>query len=122
MKQASMEYKLGREDTLPTDTYSVAVYKNFIQNKLLDDAPDIHKNWGWNRENVIYNYSGSDIEGYIDHLFLLTIQRVATTKEREVLLETIDKVTDKKDIAFIVFSYIVRLSEFYRLESIGGAE
>ena len=117
-----MEYKLGREDTLPTDTYSVAVYKNFIQNKLLDDAPDIHKNWGWNRENVIYNYSGSDIEGYIDHLFLLTIQRVATTKEREVLLETIDKVTDKKDIAFIVFSYIVRLSEFYRLESIGGAE
>lgn len=124
MKQAAMQYKLGREDTVPMDTYSVASYKSFIRGKMLDDAPDINNDWGWNRDNVIYNYQGSitNISGYIDHLFAITIQRQPTAEEKQVLLETIDTITNQRDIAFIVFSYIVRLSEFYRMDTIGGGE
>ena len=124
MHQASMIYKLGRTDTIPKDTYSVTIYKNFIRSYILDPIRG-EGQWGWQPKVVIEDGFGKepkeDLDGYIEYLFRYILSRKPLDKEIEVIKKVIKetRTSDRLNITNIIFSYIIKLSEFYRFDKVG---
>lgn len=120
MGQSSMEYKLGRPSSIPKDTYSVIRYKNFIQDIMLDPIRR-EGDFGWNPYVVIGGFNkdiSSNLDEYIEYLFLYMVSRKPLDKERELLKNIIGNSTNRLNITNIILAYISRLSEFYRFDAI----
>ena len=124
MHQASMHYKLGRTDTIPSDTYSTTIYKNFIRSYMLDPVRG-EGQWGWNPKVVIEDGFGKEpkdnLSEYIDYIFKNMLNRKPLDREKELLTRIIgENTSDRLNITNIIFAYIVKLNEFYRFDSIKG--
>jgi hypothetical protein len=120
MGQASMTYKLGRVNKIPTDTFSVANYKNFIQSELLDPRRGDSET-GWNRAVVVDSFGKdikSNLDEYINYLFLNFVNRSAKDEEKNLLKEIIANRSNQLYITNIILAYISKLSEFYRVDPI----
>ena len=120
MGQASMSYKLGRVNKIPTDTFSVANYKIFIQGVLLDPRRKDSET-GWNPEVVVNSFNKdikSNLDEYIKYIFLNFINRDPKAEELELLKEIIANKSDNLKVTNIILAYLSKLSEFYRVDSI----
>ncbi len=144
MNQAPMKYKLGKYTEVPLDTQSFITYHKFIrENVLIRNANE----WsgGWIPEDLIKDELFEGISSYeyqrildtlIDHLFLSTIARRASTEEKNLfrghmlkddgtysrdfeLFKADDNPLEERIWASIVImDYISRLSQTYRFEKV----
>lgn len=96
MHQASMKYKLGKQDQIPLDTLSFATYHKFIRERVMlkKSNPDkindysAYDRMGWD-ENFIANTQfefqennvTSSLESLVQYLFKVTISRSPSTEE-----------------------------------------
>ena len=133
MHQSPLNYKLGRDNIVPTDTLSFAYYYDFIRRYLMNDAKnDEYNDWdgGWRFEFIAPTIAGTDtINGLIDYIFETILARHATQEELDTIHnyavnEARGKYTDinsnnhRLGIAQITMEYLSRLSELYRFEKI----
>ncbi|MEA3419064.1 MAG: hypothetical protein U9Q90_06650 [Campylobacterota bacterium] len=144
MNQASMKYKLGKYTEVPLDTQSFITYHKFIREKVLIRDKN---EWsgGWVPEVLIKDELFEGISSYeyqqildtlIDHLFLSTIARTASSEEKNLfrkhmlqddgtysryfeLFNTDDNPLSGRIRASItIMDYISRLSQTYRFEKV----
>jgi hypothetical protein len=96
MHQASMKYKLGKNNRVPLDTLSFAYYHQYIREQVFvrRSNPDSYDNYSaWNRQGWSVNftmfdkfiYNENDIVGsldnFINYIFNAIISRDATASE-----------------------------------------
>ena len=133
MHQSPLNYKLGRDNIVPTDTLSFAYYYDFIRRYMMNDSKnDDYNDWdgGWRFEFIAPSIGGTDtIDGLIDYLFETILARHATQEELDTIRnyatnEARSKYTDmsinnhRLGVAQITMEYLSRLSELYRFEKI----
>lgn len=116
MNQASMEYKLGRNGTVPQDSLSFSNVHNSVRDRLFFDRKTDAFNdndGGWQADFVDITFSeGTDL---IDYVFVSLLGRKASEEEKTVLDEIFDTegITRSDYKTVVIMDYISRLSEFY---------
>lgn len=133
MHQSSLNYKLGRDNIVPTDTLSFAYYYDFIRRYMMNDAKnDEYNDWdgGWRFEFIAPTIVGTDsVDGLIDYIFETILARHATQEELDTIRnyavnDARGKYSDmsinnhRLGVAQITMEYLSRLSELYRFEKI----
>jgi hypothetical protein len=132
MRQSSMGYKLGRKNITPFDTLSFASFHKIVRENLFIDSSDNSFNeWdaGWSLNMIDRNIHGDSFDSLIDHLFLSTIGRLATTQEYALLQDYIldeknwemDTNNNRQRAGRLILDYISRLNEVYRFGTIEEA-
>jgi len=97
MRQASMKYKLGRLNRVPTDTLSFANYHKFIRTYLFKlkanpkaaiEKNNDYYNMGWDESfiaNKNFNFNEENtslsLDSFVQYIFHVIVSRDATTKE-----------------------------------------
>ena len=133
MHQSPLNYKLGRDNIVPTDTLSFAYYYDFVRRYIMNDAKhDEYNDWdgGWRFAFIAPTIEGTDtIDGLIDYIFETILARHATQEELDTIRnyavnEARGKYTDmsinnhRLGVTEITMEYLSRLSELYRFEKI----
>ncbi len=133
MHQSLFNYKLGRDDVIPTDTLSFASYYDFMRRRLMiDRKSDSGNDWdsGWELSFIDKAISNTTtVRTFIDYLFLTVVDREPTVEERETLANyainnahgtytDMNTYNDRTGVALIVMEYLSRLSEVYTFQAI----
>lgn len=131
MRQATMTYKLGRNNAVPTDSLSLAYYHKSIRDRLFLDRrystdPLNTSDGGWGT-SFLTPVSGAvellSDEDFIHYVMLATLARKASSEELAALSAIIinnGHSNSRINQAWLIMDYASRLSEFYTLPAISG--
>ncbi len=124
MKQRAMSYKLGRTNTVPDDTLSMAYYQGAVRFNLFLDSrkstdPENTGDGGWMPYLFLLNEEVLNLteEEQLDYFFIAVLSRHVTQTEKDTLLPILEN-KSIEDRAFIVFDYFSRLPELYVFKAI----
>ena len=133
MHQSPMNYKLGRDNSVPIDTLSFAYYHDFIRKHIMiDNKYNMLNEWdlGWRQEFISKDIPNtSTVNGFIDYLFLTVVSRKPSDLERETLANyaindargtytDMSTYNDRTGVTIIVMEYLSRLTEVYTFRKI----
>ena len=130
MHQSPLNYKLGRDNLVPTDTLSFAYYYDFLRRRIMNDTKgNNYDDWdgGWKQEFISKEIPNTDtVNGLVDYLFMAVISRKASSEERNALADyaisksydEMQTYNDRVGVSKIVMEYLSRLSELYRFQKI----
>ncbi|WP_457597545.1 hypothetical protein [Hydrogenimonas sp.] len=130
MNQATMTYKLGREDSVPVDTISMNEYHKFIRNAILinsDESDTYPTDEGINYGQVSERYDRSDLKSFLDGIFMDALGRHISAKEYDVLggfyreskiFGDLASASSRSFMVAATLDYISRLSELYQYRKV----
>lgn len=127
MKQRAMTYKLGRTNSVPDDTLSMAYYQSAIRYHLALDRrnstdPENTGDGGWTPYLFVLNEEVLNLteDEQLDYFFIAVLARKPSQEEFNTL-QPILQGKSIEDRAAIAFDYFSRLPEMYLFKAITTA-
>ena len=137
MNQSLMSYKLGAYVSVPIDSSSFGIYREFIYKEMLMKIKFEKDDYGWGKngwivdalldESIYEGVAEDDIENrskkFLNYLFLSTVSREVTPSEWTLFY---GRIQDEKNwfgaggdgSTQIVFDYISRLTELFQYQKV----